>query len=61
MKGTDPDPEAVAKQLKVVNRVLDQIETIWLEGGKKKFLCGDQISVADVFACCEMEQPAIAG
>ena len=61
MKGVDPDPVAVEKQLQLVKKTLDQFETIWLDNGNKKFLCGDKISVADVFAACELEQPAIAG
>ena len=44
-----------------MNKNLDQIEQIWLENGKKKFICGDKISVADIVACCELEQPKMAG
>ena len=61
MTGRDPDPTAIAKQQKLMEKSLDQLESIWLDNGKKKFLCGDQISVADVFACCELEQPSLAG
>ena len=44
-----------------MNKTLDQIEQIWLANGTKKYLCGDQISVADIVAVCELEQPLMAG
>ena len=44
-----------------MKKTLDQIETIWLANGKKKYLCGDKISVADIVAVCELEQPLMAG
>jgi hypothetical protein len=34
---------------------------VWLKGGEKPFLTGDQISVADILAACELEQPSMAG
>lgn len=33
---------------------LEKIEHIWLDG--QKFLAGDEISVADILAACELEQ-----
>lgn len=36
---------------------LHEIEHIWLNGDKKPFLCGDNITIADLLACCELEQP----
>ena len=51
----------MASYLREMNRVLDQIETIWLENGQKKYICGEKISVADIVACCELEQPSMAG
>ena len=44
-----------------MHKTLDAIENIWLENGEKKYLCGDKISVADIVACCELEQPLMAG
>ena len=38
-----------------------QMETIWLRNGSKKLISGDQISVGDLLACCELEQPLMAG
>nr|AZP23815.1 glutathione S-transferase GST theta1 [Rhopalosiphum padi] len=38
---------------------LNLLENIWLKD--KPFLCGDEISVSDLVAACEVEQPRIAG
>ena len=34
---------------------------MWLAGGDKKYVVGDAISVADILAVCELEQPSMAG
>ena len=51
----------MASYLRMMEKVLDQIETIWLDNGQKKYICGDKISVADIVACCELEQSSMAG
>jgi len=56
-----PKETSVKRFQKGMEEVLEQFETIWLENGKKKYLCGDKISVADIVACCELEQPIMAG
>jgi len=56
-----PIERKVASFQRGMEKVLDQIETIWLENGQKKYICGDKISVADIVACCELEQPSMAG
>lgn len=56
-----PKENSVKRFQKGMEEVLEQFETIWLENGKKKYLCGDKISVADIVACCELEQPIMAG
>jgi glutathione S-transferase len=56
-----PDEKVVAKYQKGMETTLDQIEQIWLQNGDKKYLTGDKISVADIMACCELEQPSMAG
>ena len=61
IKQQPPNEKKVASYLRMMEKVLDQIETIWLDNGQKKYICGDKISVADIVACCELEQPSMAG
>ena len=61
MKKEMPNMKRVANFQRGMEKVLDEIETIWLQNGKKKYLCGDKISVADIAALCELEQPSMAG
>ena len=61
MKQELPNEKRVATWKKGMEKVLDDIERIWLENGAKKFICGAKISVADIVACCELEQPSMAG
>ena len=56
-----PNEKSVARFQHGMEKVLDDIEEIWLESGQKKYICGDKISVADIVACCELEQPSMAG
>ncbi|CAG9771628.1 unnamed protein product [Ceutorhynchus assimilis] len=60
MTESEPNERKVAAQESEMVTCLDEIETLWLSQGHK-YLTGDQISVADIFAACEMEQPRIAG
>ncbi len=41
--------------------ILNCLLKVWLRGGEKPFLAGEQISVADILAACELEQPSMAG
>ena len=61
MKGEVCDPGVKERQRKLVDDCLDKFEQFWLDEGRKKYLVGDKISVADIMACCELEQPAVAG
>lgn len=36
-------------------RACDQFEKVWLNN--KPYICGDMISVADIYAASELEQP----
>ena len=53
--------EELEKYWTRMKKTLDQIEQIWLDNGKKNYIAGDKISVADIVAVCELEQPLIAG
>ena len=55
-------PGEVTKYWERMHKTLDALENIWLKNGQKKYLCGgNKISVADIVACCELEQPLMAG
>jgi len=57
-----PNEASVAKQLEIMTKALNTVENVWLEKGKNKYITGsDKISVADIMACCELEQPSLAG
>lgn len=61
-KQTPPNEADVARQLKIMTKVLNTVESVWLENGKNKYISGsEKISVADIMACCELEQPLMAG
>lgn len=51
------DEEVIGYHHTEMVKCLGQIENVWLGGGKKKFLAGDQISIADLMASAELEQP----
>jgi len=61
IKQKAPNEKMVAKSLKEMEKCVGQIEGVWLKGGEKRYIGGEQISVADILACCELEQPTIAG
>ncbi len=45
-----------------MEKALDVVERVWLEGGNKEFVAGgDGITVADLQIACELEQPKLAG
>ena len=51
----------VAAAKKSMEACLNDFERVWLAGGNRKYVVGDRISVADILAACEMEQPSMAG
>ncbi|XP_066587112.1 glutathione S-transferase theta-1 [Prorops nasuta] len=59
LSGKPPKAEKLAQFENRMSDCLDQIENIWLK--ERPFLIGDQISVADLVAACEIEQPRMAG
>lgn len=42
-----------------MEKTCDNLVTVWLKN--KSFLCGNEISVADLLGACELEQPRMAG
>lgn len=56
MTGKPTKPEKVEAQKKRMAAALDLVEEKWLGLGNK-YIAGDKLSIADVFGCCEIEQP----
>ncbi|XP_055716556.1 glutathione S-transferase theta-1-like [Phlebotomus papatasi] len=59
LTGQKADEKEVAKLEAELSKTLDIIENIWLKA--TPFIAGDSLSVADVFAACDIEQPRICG
>lgn len=59
MTGSETPPEKVEEAYANMQRCLDSIEIFWLSQGK--YIVGDELTVADLFAACEIEQPRMAG
>uniref|UniRef100_A0A182UKQ6 glutathione transferase n=1 Tax=Anopheles melas TaxID=34690 RepID=A0A182UKQ6_9DIPT len=60
MFGTKVDPKQAEKYRARMERSLDFIEREYL-GSDARFIAGDEITVADLLAACEIEQPRMAG
>ncbi|XP_066245865.1 glutathione S-transferase theta-1 [Euwallacea similis] len=54
MTGNPPNEKVLAQYEGNLVKGLDQIKELWLSQGP--YFLGDQISVADIFAACEIEQ-----
>ena len=54
---TPADEKVLSHYQNGMENCLHQIESIWLKNGEKKFIAGDEITIADIMACCELEQP----
>lgn len=50
--------KAGAKSLQSNLRIMS---SVWLKDGSKKFLCGDEVSIADLIAVSEIAQIAVTG
>ncbi|KAK9506839.1 hypothetical protein O3M35_008701 [Rhynocoris fuscipes] len=56
--GKTPDISEIKKWKANMENICDAVENHWL---KNKFICGDEITIADILAACEIEQPRLAG
>ncbi|KAA0716830.1 Glutathione S-transferase theta-1 [Triplophysa tibetana] len=59
MMGQPPDAGKVDKALGELEETLDKLEKMFLK--RQAFLCGDDISLADLLAICELMQPLGGG
>ncbi|KAJ9596348.1 hypothetical protein L9F63_012623 [Diploptera punctata] len=57
--GQTPSKKIISEYEDKMKRTLDMIETIWLKS--TPYLIGDNITIADLFGVCELEQPRMAG
>ncbi|KAL1514246.1 hypothetical protein ABEB36_003533 [Hypothenemus hampei] len=55
-----PDQDKVEEAKSRMLSCLDEIEELWLGQGHK-YITGNTVSVADIFAASELEQPRLAG
>lgn len=56
LMGKVPEPEKAKQILQRMEATLDDLENIWLKD--RKFLAGDKLTAADIWAACELEQPS---
>ncbi|MBN3289647.1 GSTT1 transferase, partial [Polypterus senegalus] len=59
MTGNPPDAKKVERALADLSETLDKLESVFLK--RQPFLCGDEITLADLLAICELMQPLGSG
>lgn len=59
MMGMEVNTKKVAEFQGRMETVLDRFETIWLKD--RPFIAGNEVTIADLLAACELEQPSMAG
>ena len=55
LTGSSPNEKRVSFFQDRMETTLEQLDTIWLKN--KDYLTGNKISIADLLAICELEQP----
>ena len=56
MFGTEVNEKKVADFQSRMEDALEKFETVWLKD--QQFLAGNKVSIADILAACELEQPS---
>lgn len=56
LTGTETPPKKIEKTYSSMLSCLDNVEKLWLS--QEKYIAGDVLTVADLFAACEIEQPS---
>ncbi|XP_014262384.1 glutathione S-transferase theta-1-like [Cimex lectularius] len=54
-----PNSKLAEKHKELMVNTCNTVQDVWL--GDKKYICGDKISIADLLAVSELEQPRLAG
>lgn len=57
LNGSVPEAKKSRDITARMERTLDDLENIWLKEGQR-FLTGDRLTAADIWAACELEQPS---
>lgn len=58
--GTQPDMDQVNEYEKILRASLDDMENFWLNNSNR-FLFGNKVTIADLLAAAEIEQPRLVG
>lgn len=56
MSGSETPAGKIESVLASMENCLTSIEDLWLSQGR--YIVGDELTVADLFAACEIEQPS---
>lgn len=57
LSGEPPNEKLVKMFFSGMEVTCDTLVTVWLKN--KRFLCGNEISIADLLGACELEQPSM--
>lgn len=60
LKWKPPSQKEIDNLRVAMEKTLDLLENVWLEDQSKDFLSTKEISIADILAACELEQPRLA-
>lgn len=60
LKWKPPSQKKIDATRVLMEKALDLLENVWLQDQSKDFLATKAISVADILAACELEQPRLA-
>lgn len=57
LSGEPPNEKLVKVYFNGMEKTCDTLVTVWLKNNK--FLCGNEITIADLLGACELEQPSM--
>jgi glutathione S-transferase len=50
------NPAIKEEGIEILQGSLDTLQTYWLRDGTRPFMCGSEVSIADLLNACELEQ-----